>query len=131
MVSRSTAELRLLGALAQAGAAGASREQLTRAAGIGYATSGVRAVALSVDDSGNFVEPNYANSLSGTYPLSRYLYVYVNKAPSKPMDKLTSEFITFVLSKQGQEIVIKDGYFPLPADVVDEGRASLKYYSAE
>ena len=99
--------------------------------GIGYATSGVRALPLSSDDSGNYVEPNYANCLSGTYPLSRYLYVYVNKAPSKPMDKLTSEFITFVLSKQGQEIVIKDGYFPLPADVADEGRASLKYYSAE
>ena len=99
--------------------------------GIGYATSGVRAVPLSVDESGNYVEPNYANALSGSYPLSRYLYVYVNKAPSRPMDKLTSEFITFVLSKQGQEIVIKDGYFPLPADVADEGRASLKYYSAE
>jgi phosphate transport system substrate-binding protein len=99
--------------------------------GIGYATSGVRALALSSDESGNFVEPTYANCLNGTYPLSRYLYVYVNKAPSKPMDKLTSEFITFVLSKQGQEIVIKDGYFPLPADVADEGRASLKYYSAE
>ena len=99
--------------------------------GIGYATSGVRALPLSTDDSGNFVEPNYANCLSGTYPLSRYLYVYVNKAPSKPMDKLTSEFITFVLSKQGQEIVIKDGYFPLPSEAADEGRASLKYYSAE
>jgi phosphate transport system substrate-binding protein len=47
------------------------------------------------------------------------------------MDKLTSEFITFVLSKQGQEITIKDGYYPLPADVSSEGRASLKYYSAE
>jgi phosphate transport system substrate-binding protein len=99
--------------------------------GIGYATSGVRALALSSDESGNFVEPTYANCLNGTYPLSRYLYVYVNKAPTKPMDKLTSEFVTFVLSKQGQEIVIKDGYFPLPSEVADEGRASLKYYSAE
>ena len=99
--------------------------------GIGYATSGVRALPLSSDESGNFVEANYANCLNGTYPLSRYLYVYVNKAPSKPMDKLTSEFITFVLSKQGQEIVIKDGYFPLPSEAADEGRASLKYYSAE
>ena len=41
------------------------------------------------------------------------------------------KFMTFVVSKQGQEITIKDGYFPLPADVADEGRASLKYYSAE
>jgi phosphate transport system substrate-binding protein len=99
--------------------------------GIGYATSGVRALPLSSDESGNFVEPTYANCLNSAYPLSRYLYVYVNKAPSKPMDKLTSEFITFVLSKQGQEIVLKDGYYPLPSDVADEGRASLKFYSAE
>lgn len=99
--------------------------------GIGYATSGVRALALAAGSTANYVEPTYANCLSGAYPLSRYLYVYVNKAPAKPMDKLTSEFVTFVLSKQGQEIVIKDGYFPLPADVADEGRASLKFYSAE
>ena len=99
--------------------------------GIGYKTSGVKALALSPDDSSPFVEANYANCLSGTYPLARYLYVYVNKAPSKDMDKLTSEFMTFVLSKQGQEIVIKDGYFPLPAEVAAEGRASLKFYSAE
>ena len=99
--------------------------------GIGYKTSGVRALPLSVNDGEAFIEANYANCLNGTYPLARYLYVYVNKAPSKDMDKLTSEFMTFVLSKQGQEITIKDGYFPLPADVSSEGRASLKYYSAE
>jgi len=98
--------------------------------GIGYKTSGVRALPLAVEGEA-FVEPNYANCLNGTYPLARYLYVYVNKAPSKDMDKLTSEFITFILSKQGQEITIKDGYFPLPADVASEGRAALKYYSAE
>ena len=99
--------------------------------GIGYKTSGVRAVPLAVKDGDDYVEPSYANCLSGTYPLARYLYVYVNKSPSKEMDKLTSEFITFVLSKQGQEITIKDGYYPLPADVAAEGRASLKYYNAE
>jgi len=99
--------------------------------GIGYKTSGVKALALAGEDNSPFVEANYANCLNGTYPLARYLYVYVNKAPSKDMDKLTSEFITFVLSKQGQEITIKDGYYPLPADVAAEGRASLKYYSAE
>ena len=99
--------------------------------GIGYKTSGVKALALSEKDGQPFAEANYANCLNGSYPLARFLYVYVNKAPARPMDKLTSEFITFVLSKQGQEIVIKDGYFPLPADVADEGRASLKFYSAE
>ena len=99
--------------------------------GIGYKTSGVKALALSVEDGSPFIEANYANCLNGTYPLARYLYVYVNKAPSKDMDKLTSEFMTFVVSKQGQEITIKDCYFPLPPEVSAEGRASLKYYSAE
>ena len=99
--------------------------------GIGYKTSGVRALPLALGSGADFIEPSYANCLNGTYPLARYLYVYVNKAPSKDMDKLTSEFITFILSKQGQEITIKDGYYPLPADVSVEGRASLKYYSAE
>jgi phosphate transport system substrate-binding protein len=99
--------------------------------GIGYKTSGVVALPLAVKDGGSFIEPSYENCLNQTYPLWRYLYVYVNKAPSKEMDKLTSEFITFVLSKQGQEITVKDGYYPLPAAVADEGRIALKYYSAE
>ena len=90
-----------------------------------------KALALSEKDGQPFAEANYANCLNGSYPLARFLYVYVNKSPSKDMDKLTSEFMTFVLSKQGQEIVIKDGYFPLTADTAAEGRASLKYYSAE
>lgn len=99
--------------------------------GIGYKTSGVKALALAMKDGGSFVEPSYANCLNGTYPLARYLYVYVNKAPNKDMDKLTSEFITFVLSKQGQEITVKDGYYPLPADASSDGRSALKYYTAE
>jgi len=99
--------------------------------GIGYKTSGVNALALTAKDGETPVEPNYANCLNGSYPLARYLYVYVNKAPSRDMDKLTREFITFVLSKQGQEIVIKDGYFPLTSETAAEGLASLKYYSAE
>jgi len=99
--------------------------------GIGYATSGVRAVALSEKDGQAFVEANQANCESGAYPLARFLYVYVNKAPSKDMDKLTQEFLTFVVSKQGQEITIKDGYFPINADVAAEARAALRFYTAE
>jgi len=99
--------------------------------GIGYKTSGVKALALAEKDGGSFVEPTYENCLNGTYPLARFLYVYVNKSPNKDMDKLTSEFITYVLSKQGQEITVKDGYFALPADAAAESRVALKYYSAE
>jgi phosphate transport system substrate-binding protein len=93
--------------------------------GIGYKTSGVNAIALGKDPN-SLVEPTYENCLSGSYPLARFLYVYVNKAPGKPMDKLTAEFLRFVLSKEGQQIVIKDGYYPLPANAVAEMMAQLR-----
>lgn len=82
--------------------------------GIGYATAGVRAVPLIGTD-GRPHEPTLENCLSGKYPLARFLYIYVNKKPGQPLDKLTAEFLRFVLSKPGQQIVVKDGYFPLPA----------------
>jgi phosphate transport system substrate-binding protein len=92
--------------------------------GIGYKTSGVKAIALS-KKGGEAYEPNYDNVLSGKYPLGRLLYVYVAKEPNKPMPKLVKEFLKFVLSKEGQEIVIKDGYLPLTAEVAAKQAALL------
>ena len=60
------------------------------------------------------------NAYAGNYPLARFLYVYVNKAPGKPLDPLTREFVKLMLSKEGQEVVIKDGYFPIPASIAKE-----------
>ncbi len=88
--------------------------------GIGYKTSGVRAVPLTKKAGGDFIEATPDNAVSGTYPLSRFLYVYVNKHPNKELAPLEKEFIKLVLSKQGQEVVIKDGYSPLPAKVVEK-----------
>jgi phosphate transport system substrate-binding protein len=88
--------------------------------GIGYATAGVRAVPLSEKEGGRCVEATADNSYSGTYPLARFLYVYVNKAPGKPLDPLTREFSKLVLAREGQEGVIKDGYFPIPATIAKE-----------
>ena len=92
--------------------------------GIGYRTASVRAVAL-VNKKGEVEEATEANALSGKYPLSRFLYVYVNKAPNKPLDPLEAEFVKMVLSKQGQEIVVKDGYIPLPSKVVEKTKKEL------
>ncbi len=92
--------------------------------GIGYKTSGVKAVALSKGDSG-YVEASSENAITGEYPLARFLYVYVNKAPNKPMSPLESEFIRMVLSTQGQKVVVKDGYIPLPSKVADKALASI------
>jgi phosphate transport system substrate-binding protein len=92
--------------------------------GIGYLTSGVRAVPLG-EDAGSLAEPSYENCLDGSYPLARFLFIYVNKKPGQPMDRLTAEFLKFVLSKAGQEVVIKDGYYPMPADLAAEVLSSL------
>jgi len=88
--------------------------------GIGYATPGVRAVPLSKEQGGACVEPTAENAYSGKYPIARFLYVYVNKPSGKPLDPLTREFMRMVLSKEGQEEVLKDGYYPLPTPVIEE-----------
>jgi phosphate transport system substrate-binding protein len=85
--------------------------------GIGYATAGVRAVPLAEKDGGKCVEASADNAYAGTYPLARFLYVYVNKAPGKPLDPLTREFAKLMLAKDGQMDVVKDGYFPIPATI--------------
>ena len=83
--------------------------------GIGYKTSGVKAVPLGETEAGPFSDGSYEDVKSGKYPLWRFLYVYVNKAPGKPLDPLVAEFVKLVFSKEGQEVVIKDGYMPLSA----------------
>ena len=87
--------------------------------GIGYKTASVRAVPLSKKPGGELVDATPANAVDGSYPLSRFLYVYVNKAPNKPLPPLEREFFKLVLSKVGQEVVVKDGYVPVPASVAE------------
>ncbi len=96
--------------------------------GIGYLTSGVRAVPLSdaKKNGGAAFAATYENALSGKYPLARFLYVYINKDPKKPLDPLTREFLKYVLSKEGQETVVKDGFLPLTAKMEADELAKLK-----
>jgi phosphate transport system substrate-binding protein len=94
--------------------------------GIGYATSGVRALPLSDKKGAPAEAANYQNVLSGKYPLARMLYIYVAKKPGDPMPKVVEEFLKYALSKEGQEIVVKDGYDPLTAKMVAEQLKDLK-----
>ncbi|MGQ0585673.1 MAG: PstS family phosphate ABC transporter substrate-binding protein [Gammaproteobacteria bacterium] len=94
--------------------------------GIGYKTSGVRTVPLAKKDGGEFVDATEENALKGTYPLARVLYVYVNKAPNKPLAPMELEFVKMVLSKQGQDVVVKDGYIPLPAAMAQKELAKIQ-----
>ena len=88
--------------------------------GIGYKTSGVKAVPLAKKPGGEYIEATPENASAGKYPLGRFLYVYVNKAPNKPLGPLETEFVKMVLAKVGQTVVVKDGYIPLPAAVAAE-----------
>lgn len=88
--------------------------------GIGYTTAGVRAVPLTEKEGGACAEATADNAYSGKYPLSRFLFIYVNRAPNKHLDPLTREFARFLLSKDGQQAVIKDGYFPIPNSIAKE-----------
>ena len=94
--------------------------------GIGYRTSSVKAVPIAKGSGTDYVEPSEQTALSGKYPLSRVLYVYVNKAPNKGLSPMEAEFIRMVLSKQGQEAVVKDGFIPLPAAMAAKELAKIQ-----
>jgi len=93
--------------------------------GVGYATADVRAVPIAAS-AGEPCHPATAErAYAGEYPIARFLYVYLNKPPNAPLDPLRAEFVRFVYSRQGQEAVVKDGYFPVPASVAREDMTKL------
>ena len=92
--------------------------------GIGYRTSGVRAISLGQED-GELFEPNAENAVSGDYPLARFLYVYVNKDPNEDLPPIEREFLRLVLSAEGQQVVVRDGFIPLPESAASRARAEL------
>jgi phosphate transport system substrate-binding protein len=94
--------------------------------GMGYSTSGVKMVPLAKVGSTSYVEATPENAVNGSYPLTRYLFVYVNKKPNEPLPPLEKEFMKMVLSKTGQQSVIKDGYIPLPAKIATKALAAIE-----
>jgi phosphate transport system substrate-binding protein len=93
--------------------------------GIGYMTADVRAVPLAKDAKAAPVEAKPENAYSGKYAMARFLYVYVNAKPGTELDPLRREFVRYVLSRNGQADVVKDGYFPLTAKIAGEALASV------
>ncbi len=88
--------------------------------GIGYRTSEVRVLPIAAAEGEEYVEPNFDNAIDGSYPLARLLYVYIAKDPAQPLPAATREYLKFILSKQGQEFVVRDGYGALPVDILNE-----------
>ena len=94
--------------------------------GIGYLTSGVKALALRPSPAAAAVAPSAESALDGAYPLTRHLYIYLNQEPGQALPPIIREFLLLILSRQGQEIVAKDGYIPLPAATVSAERRNIR-----
>ena len=88
--------------------------------GEGYKTADVRTVALSAKDGAPCFDANSDNAYSGDYPITRFLYVYMNAKPGTKMEPLRAEFVKYVLSKPGQMGVIKDGFYPIPSAIAQQ-----------
>jgi phosphate transport system substrate-binding protein len=93
--------------------------------GVGYKTADVRSVPLAAKPGAKCYDATGDNAYSGDYPLSRFLYVYVNANPNQKLDPLRAEFVKFVFSKQGQQGTVKDGYFPITKQIADEDLKKL------
>jgi phosphate transport system substrate-binding protein len=110
----------------------ASNDMHTQLGGLTYAllanvTPDVRVVPLAEKEGEPFVPPTVETVYRHTYPLSRYVYIFVNRPPGKALEPKTKEFLKLVLSKQGQEVVAAEGVFmPLLPDVVKEELAKLE-----
>lgn len=91
--------------------------------GIGYRTPDVKIVPLSFSEGEEASMPTPEAAHSGDYPLARFLFLYMNIDKRKPLDPLREEFVRLIFSRQGQEAVIKDGAFPVSAEI---GRQELK-----
>lgn len=92
--------------------------------GVGYKTADVRTVPLAKAE-GKYYDAVAEYAYSGDYPLSRFLYIYVNKNPNQALDPLRREFLKYVVSKEGQMTVIKDGFFPISSMVGGQDLAAL------
>ena len=87
---------------------------------------GIKALAVARDERGPFYEGNYDNASSGRYPLTRYMYIRLNRKPGEPIPAHVREFLRYILSREAQEPILYSGYFPLTAQEAAQEMAKLK-----
>ncbi len=110
----------------------AAQDMATHPGGLTYAllanvTPNVKVLKLSWKEGGTCYEPTVENVYAHRYPFSRYVYIYVNKAPGKPLPAKVKEFLRLVLSREGQQVVADERVFiPLKPEVVQEELKKLE-----
>ena len=93
--------------------------------GFGLQSSNVRILPLAEAPGMPFVAPSPKTVTDQSYPLRRVLYLYLDKNPKSALPEVVKEFLTFMMSQEGQEAVIKAGFFPLPASQVPKNVLAL------
>ncbi len=87
----------------------------------------LKPLALATRDGGPYIEPSRESFQNRTYPLTRSIYIYLNRKPGQPLDLRVKEFLRYVLSREGQEAVEHAGkYLPLTAEVAREQLKKLE-----
>ena len=92
--------------------------------GVGYKTADTKIVPIS-SDGGEAFDATAENAYTGDYPLARFLYVYSNVPPNQQPTPIVKQFLGMVLSQEGQQAVVEDGYFPIPARIAMQDREKL------
>jgi phosphate transport system substrate-binding protein len=103
----------------------ASDRQSIGYSGIRHVTPDVRAVPIARENGETFVEASVDNALSGEYPLTRFLYLSINKAPNEAFDPMVREFVRLAFSREGQQALIDSGYSPLSDKMVADEKNHL------
>ena len=98
--------------------------------GIGLQTSSVRIVPVADIQGMPWVAPSAATVADQSYPLRRLLYLYFDKEPGASLPPAVQEFLTFVKSREGQETVVRAGFYPLPMEQVEKTSIALNAVSA-
>jgi phosphate transport system substrate-binding protein len=94
-------------------------------ASVFFASRRVRAVPVAGSD-GEFYAPTAENVRSQKYPLTRFLTICVNKAPGRPLPAATAEFLRFLISAEGQQLIVAGGHVRLDASTAAEGRRAIE-----
>lgn len=94
--------------------------------GLAYIDAGVKMLPVGVSAHGPFYAPTYSEVALATYPLARLIFFNANRAPGKPLNPVIEEFLRFILSREGQQLVLNDGmYIPLRSAQADQARGLL------
>jgi phosphate transport system substrate-binding protein len=93
--------------------------------GIGYLNDSVVALSLSASSASDVYPPDMQYAYSGEYPLARFLYLTVNRKPNTLLSPITHDFLSYIFSKEGQQRVTDDGFFPVSSKIINEEKTKL------